>query len=84
MARYPAIAFHGDARWVPTPNASWPEILRYAQHKGVRYFVIDERELRYRPQLQNLVTGDQAPAPLQRLYLITGDGERIVVYRLGD
>jgi len=84
MARYPAIAFHADARWVPTPNASWPEILRYAQHKGVRYFVIDERELRYRPQLQNLVTGDQAPAPLQRLYQITGDGERIVVYRLGD
>jgi hypothetical protein len=82
MSRYPAIAFYADSRWVPTPNASWPEILTYARHKGVQYFAIDERELRYRPQLANLVTGDQVPAQLQRVYRTVVDGEAMVVYRL--
>ncbi len=82
MSRYPAIAFYADTRWVPTPNASWPEILTYARHKGVHYMAIDERELRYRPQLANLVTGEQVPAELERVYQSTVDGERMTVYRL--
>ena len=84
MSRYPAIAFYADTRWVPTPNASWAEILTYARYKGVEYFAIDERELRYRPQLANLVTGDQLPAQLERVYRSEVDGERMVVYRLVD
>ena len=84
MSRYPAIAFHADTRWVPTPNASWPEVLTYARHKGVHYFAIDQRELRYRPQLANLVTGDQTPAQLERVYRTVVDGERMIVYRLVD
>ncbi|NLG27375.1 MAG: hypothetical protein GX557_05660, partial [Chloroflexi bacterium] len=84
MSRYPAIAFYADTQWVPTPNASWPEIMTYARHKGVRYLAIDERELRYRPQLAGLVTGNQVPAELKQVYQSTVDGERMVVYRLVD
>jgi len=81
MARYPAIAFHADSRWVPTPNATWPEVLRYARHKGVRYFALDERELRYRPQFQSLMNEELEPA-LKLVYRSEVDGERLVVYEL--
>jgi 4-amino-4-deoxy-L-arabinose transferase-like glycosyltransferase len=82
MARYPAIAFHADTRWVPTPNATWPEVLRYARHKGVRYFAIDERELRYRPQFQDLLTEETLPAELELAYASDAGDERLVVYEL--
>jgi len=82
MARYPAIAFHADTKWVPTPNASWPEVLRYARHKGVRYFALDERELRYRPQFQDLIAQGAAPPELRPIYQSEVDGERLVVYEL--
>ncbi|MBC7237986.1 MAG: hypothetical protein H5T69_19255, partial [Chloroflexi bacterium] len=82
MSRYPAIAFHAGCRWVPTPNASWPEVLAYAHHKGVDYWAIDERELRYRPQFGDLITGEQPPSELERILTISSDGERLVVYRL--
>jgi 4-amino-4-deoxy-L-arabinose transferase-like glycosyltransferase len=84
MSRYPAIAFHADTRWIPTPNASWPEILNYARHKGVRYWAIDERELRYRPQLKDLVMGGQVPPELKLYYEDASGGERLVVYALSD
>ena len=58
--------------------------MTYARHKGVRYLAIDERELRYRPQLAGLVTGNQVPAELKQVYQSTVDGERMVVYRLVD
>ena len=86
MCRYPAIAFHAERDWVPTPNASWPEVLNYARHKDADYFIIDQRELRYRPQFQPLVSGEDVPAQLE-LVLIesdhgpSGEEERLVVYR---
>jgi hypothetical protein len=65
MARYPAIAFHAGARWVPTPNASWAEVLVYARHKGVDYWAIDERELPLRPQFGDLMTAERLPPELE-------------------
>ena len=82
MCRYPAIAFHAQRQWVPTPNASWPEILRYARHKGADYFVVDERELAYRPQFDRFVTGEGLPPQLERVHSSVRGGERIVVYKL--
>jgi 4-amino-4-deoxy-L-arabinose transferase-like glycosyltransferase len=94
MCRYPAIAFHADRRWTPTPNASWDQVLNYARHKGVDYFVIDQRELRYRPQFQPLVSGEDVPPQLELLFeaRVEGgregggldDGERLIVYHLVD
>jgi hypothetical protein len=82
MCRYPAIAFHAGATWVPTPNAPLDEVLEYARHKRADYVAIDERELRYRPQLKGLVTGEQVPETLERVLLDESGGERLVVYRL--
>ena len=85
MARYPAIAFHGERRWAPTPNAEYEEIMRYAQHKGARYFVIDERETKsMRPQLAFLVEGRQVPPELRLLHSETSEGEKLVVYEILD
>lgn len=81
MCRYPAIAFHADVRWVPTPNASLEEVNTYARHKGVQYWAIDERELRYRPQFSQLVTGEEAVAGWRLFYVDDSEGERLVVYQ---
>jgi len=84
MARYPAIAFHADARWVPTPNATYDEIMHYARVKGVRYWVLDELETAsLRPQLGFLVQeGGQPPAELRLTYTMTSEGKKLVVYEL--
>lgn len=82
MSRYPAIAFHADVRWVPTPNAPLPEVLNYARHKGVQYWAIDERELAYRPQFRELVMSKQAPPGLRLIYADAPEGEWLVVYAL--
>ncbi len=84
MARYPAIAFHADARWVPTPNATYDEIMHYARVKGARYWVLDELETtNLRPQLGFLVQdGKQPPVELRLVYTMTSEGKRLVVYEL--
>ena len=84
MCRYPAIAFHADTAWVPTPNAPLPEVLKYARHKGADYFVIDARELSYRPQFKDLVTGEHAPESLQLVRVIDSGDERLVVLQVVD
>jgi len=86
MCRYPAIAFHAERDWMPTPNASWSDVLRYARHKSVDYFVIDQRELLYRPQFQPLMSAQDVPPELELvLDIASSDGsERMVIYRLDD
>ncbi|NLG49443.1 MAG: glycosyltransferase family 39 protein [Chloroflexi bacterium] len=84
MARYPAIAFHADTQWVPTPSASWAETLRYARHKGVDYFVLDEREVDIRPQFLDMVSGQNVPPELELFYQIDSGGARMLVYRLRE
>ncbi|MDH7489218.1 MAG: glycosyltransferase family 39 protein [Anaerolineae bacterium] len=83
MARYPAIAFYADAQWEPTPNATWPEVLRYARHVGADYFVLDSREVeKLRPQLAFLMDESQIPPELELVHVDTSEGERLVVYRI--
>lgn len=83
MARYPAIAFYADAQWEPTPNATWPEVLRYARHVGADYFVLDSREVeKLRPQLAFLLDESQTPPELERVHVDTSEGARLVVYRI--
>ncbi|GAB4506108.1 MAG: hypothetical protein Kow00123_02460 [Anaerolineales bacterium] len=83
MARYPAIAFYADAQWEPTPNATWPEVLRYARHVGADYFVLDSREVeKLRPQLALLMDESQIPPELELVHVDTSEGERLVVYRI--
>lgn len=83
MARYPAIAFYADAQWEPTPNATWPEVLRYARHVGADYFVLDRREVgKLRPQLAFLMDETQIPPELELVHVDTSEGERLLVYRI--
>ena len=82
MSRYPAIAFHADTRWVPTPNADVPAVLRYAHHKQAGYFIVDEQELRYRPQFAGLLAGERSVAGLERIPVDPGIADDLVVYRV--
>ncbi len=83
MARYPAVAFHAGAAWVPTPNAPIPDVLAYAYAHGADYFVLDERETRsLRPQLADLLDVQEMPG-LHRLAELEDEGARIVIFRLG-
>lgn len=84
MSRYPAIAYHAGVRWAPSPNAPVEQVLAYARHKGARYWAIDERELRYRPQVGGLVSGVDVPYGLRLMYVSTAGGERLVVYELAS
>lgn len=82
MARYPAIAFHAGADWVPTPNARVEEVLSYARSHGARYFVLDEREVSsMRPQLAILLETSKVSG-LERLAEIGEPGDRLVIYRV--
>ncbi|MBC7263147.1 MAG: glycosyltransferase family 39 protein [Chloroflexi bacterium] len=82
MSRYPAIAFHADTKWAATPNAEVGEITDYLQAKNVRYWVLDEREVRLRPQFEGLISGEAVPAWLRLIYSETLQGERMVVYEV--
>ena len=83
MSRYPAIAFHAGARWVPTPNANYDEIIPYARNKGADYFVVDERETTtMRPQLGFLVEAKRIPAELELIHVMESEGEKLVIYRI--
>lgn len=83
MARYPAVAFYADAEWEPTPNAAWPEVLRYARHVGADYFVLDGREVeKLRPQLAFLMDEKQAPPELELVHVDASENERLMIYRI--
>lgn len=55
MSRYPAIAFHADAAWVPTPAESWEQVLAYGRAHGAQYLAVDAYEAKLRPQLAFLL-----------------------------
>jgi len=85
MARYPAIAFYAEKRWVPTPNAPWPDVVCYARHKGVTYFVLDEREtVKLRPQFAALLDDTQVPKELRVVHIDTSSSEKLIVYALRE
>lgn len=85
MARYPAIAFYADKRWIPTPNAPVDDVLRYARAKGANLWVVDEREtLKLRPQFAPLFDRSRATPGLELAHMDTSSAERIAVYRVSQ
>jgi hypothetical protein len=83
MSRYPAVAFHADALWVPTPNASIAEVLRYARHKGADYCVVDEREVvSLRPQFDILLDEDTLPEGFRWVRADTSEAETLVLLKV--
>lgn len=81
MARYPAIAFHADRRWVPSPNSDYQAALHYAAVHGVDYWVIDANENQWRPQLAFL-TEEEPPPELELVYRVPTRGRPVLIYRL--
>jgi 4-amino-4-deoxy-L-arabinose transferase-like glycosyltransferase len=81
MARYPAMAFHADRRWIPSPNSEYPAALRYAAANGADYWVVDANESAWRPQLAFLTEGEPPPE-LELVYRAPTDGKPVLVYRL--
>jgi len=83
MSRYPAIAFYAGSRWEPTPNATYAQVLRYAQVNGVDYFVVDELEAKdLRPQFLPLLQADNLPAELELIHVDESAQGKLVVFRL--
>ena len=83
MSRYPAIAFYGEARWEPTPNAGWEQMLVYARAQSVDYFVLDEMETHdLRPQYAFLFDQDQVPDELSLVHLDATGEDRLAVFRV--
>jgi 4-amino-4-deoxy-L-arabinose transferase-like glycosyltransferase len=83
MSRYPAIAFYADARWEPTPNAEYKQVLAYARANQVNYFVLDELETReLRPQLAFLLNEYATPAELELIHVERSAAGKLVVFKL--
>ncbi len=82
LARYPAIAFHANAAWAPTPAASWDEVLAYARRKGAQFIAVDQNEVKLRPQLAALLDPAQAPAELEFVAAVDAGAGLAVLYRI--
>ncbi len=82
MSRYPAIAFHADTAWSPTPAASWDEALAYARSHGVSYVAVDQNEVKLRPQLAALLDPAAAPPGLELVALVDEGRGPVLLYRL--
>jgi len=84
MSRYPAIAFHAGAEWVPTPAADLAEVLAYARHKGVDFWAIAAEEAAsLRPQFLPLLAQPDAARPgLTYLLTVRQGEEAVALYRL--
>lgn len=83
MARYPAMAFHADRHWIPSPNSDYEAALRYAAANGADYWVVDANENAWRPQLDFLTEGEPPPE-LELVYRVPTDGKPVLVYRLRE
>jgi 4-amino-4-deoxy-L-arabinose transferase-like glycosyltransferase len=82
MSRFPAIAFYGDTRWEPTPNADYARVLVYAKANGVTHFVLDEEETReLRPQFAFLLNKNTIPPELELLHVDDSARGQILVFR---
>jgi hypothetical protein len=82
MSRYPAIAFHADAAWTPTPAAPWDQVLAYARAHGAEYLAVDQNEAKLRPQLAFLLQ-DAAPSPeLERVAGVDEGKGPVVLWRI--
>jgi hypothetical protein len=81
MARYPAVAFYADRRWIASPSSDLAAALRYAAANSADYWVVDAQERAWRPQLAALADG--APPPgLELVYRPPTDGRPVYVYRV--
>jgi hypothetical protein len=80
MSRYPAVAFHSGATWIPTPAADWTDVAAYAARKAAQFLVVDAAEVALRPQLAFLLDPNVATAGLTRVATFGVDADEVIVY----
>jgi hypothetical protein len=81
MSRYPAIAFHANAAWTPTPNASLEETQAYAARKGATHIVVDQYETELRPQLAPLLDPAAVPQGIEPVAQVDQGRGPVIAYR---
>jgi hypothetical protein len=82
MSRNETPAFYAEKLWVPFPNSSTEEAIRYAYTHDVDYVLVDERVVRkYRPQYLPLIEGDP-PVELEPVKLWQFTNGRMMLFKL--
>ncbi len=82
MTRNAEIGVYANRKVVPLPNATWPQILAYAQARQARYLVIDSWEMEtVRPQLQSLANPSTAPPEVQYLADFSDPNRQTFIYQ---
>jgi len=82
MSRNETPAFYGEKLWVPFPNSSTEEAIRYAYIHDVDYVLVDERVVRkYRSQYLPLIEGDP-PVELEPVKLWQFTNGRMMLFKL--
>ncbi len=82
MTRNAEIGVYADRNVIPLPNATWPQILEYAQARQAQYLVIDSWEMKtVRPQLQSLANPATAPPEVQYMTDFSDANRRTFIYR---
>jgi 4-amino-4-deoxy-L-arabinose transferase-like glycosyltransferase len=81
MARYPAVAFHADRHWIPSPNSDYRAALSYAVANRANYWVVDGNESAIRAQLAFLSEGS-APPELELVFSVPTTGQPVYIYRI--
>lgn len=84
MSRLPQIPFYAGSKWLRTPYADFPELIKYVKHKRVDYLVIDERTIvPWRPQLVFLLDKSKIPPALELFYADEKDlSNRVFIYKI--
>jgi 4-amino-4-deoxy-L-arabinose transferase-like glycosyltransferase len=82
MASGPWPAFLSGGRHLYLPNEEYSVVINYAQHKGVKYLVVEEQLIAKTPSLKFLLEGqDQSELKLVHKEGAT-DGFKVLVYEL--
>jgi len=82
MTRHTEVGLYADRPSIPSPNASWEQILAYGHARAARYLVVDDWEINnLRPQLEALLDPAHAPPEIEYLRSFTG-GTTTLVYRI--
>jgi 4-amino-4-deoxy-L-arabinose transferase-like glycosyltransferase len=76
-------AFYAQGKHIPLESHSINELLSEAINKQVDFLIIDERNIKGRPQLRALLNEQQNPQALEMVYRAADQpGYEIVVYRV--
>jgi len=83
MSRDLAIALYAQRPWVPSPNAEYSAVMRYARRHNVAYYVVDTAEITIlRPQLAFILDLSNPPAELLPVHVEQMSERATIIYAL--